>query len=68
MLSYVNRSNPKLKELNMKKVISLVLVCFVMSCTPEVGSEKWCKMMDEKPKGEWTANEASDYTKHCVFN
>ncbi|GLX81979.1 DUF3012 domain-containing protein [Thalassotalea eurytherma] len=52
----------------MKKVISLVLVCFIMSCTPEVGSEKWCKMMDEKPKGEWTANEASDYTKHCVFN
>ncbi|QOL24748.1 DUF3012 domain-containing protein [Thalassotalea sp. LPB0316] len=51
----------------MKKLSSLVFVCFIAACTPEVGSEKWCKMMDEKPKGEWTANEASDYAKHCVF-
>lgn len=21
--------------------------------------------MDEKPKGDWTANEAGDYAKHC---
>ncbi|WP_394201723.1 DUF3012 domain-containing protein [Shewanella waksmanii] len=37
------------------------------ACAPEVGSEKWCKQMSEKPKGDWTANEAADYTKHCVF-
>ncbi|WP_374188947.1 DUF3012 domain-containing protein [Thalassotalea euphylliae] len=41
---------------------------FVSACAPEVGSEKWCKQMSEKPKGDWTATEAKDYAKHCVFN
>jgi hypothetical protein len=36
-------------------------------CAPEVGSEAWCKQMNEKPKGDWSANEATDYAKHCVF-
>ncbi len=37
------------------------------ACAPEVGSEKWCTQMEEKPKGDWTVNEATDYTKHCIF-
>ena len=37
------------------------------ACAPEVGSEKWCAQMKEKPKKDWTAQEAADYTKHCVF-
>ena len=49
-----------------------VLVCgFLLvnlsACAPEVGSEKWCKKMADQPSGEWTANEAADYAKHCVF-
>ena len=36
-------------------------------CAPEVGSEKWCANMKEQPKGAWTANEASDFAKHCLF-
>jgi len=51
----------------MKKIIWVLLAGFLVGCTPEVGSEKWCKMMSEKPKGEWTAQEAGDYAKHCVF-
>jgi hypothetical protein len=39
----------------------------LLGCTPEVGSEKWCTQLNEKPKGEWTANEAADYAKHCIF-
>lgn len=39
----------------------------VSGCAPEVGSEKWCAQLKEKPKGEWTANELADYTKHCLF-
>ena len=27
---------------------------------------KWCEKMDEKDKGDWTANEAADYAKNCV--
>ena len=38
------------------------------ACSPEVGSEAWCKSMKEKPKGEWTANEAGDFAKNCMFN
>ncbi len=37
------------------------------ACAPEVGSEAWCKKQAEKPKGDWTSNEAADYTKHCLF-
>ena len=37
------------------------------ACAPEVGTEAWCQHMDAKPKGDWTANEAGDYAKHCIF-
>jgi hypothetical protein len=37
-------------------------------CEPEVGSERWCKAMAEKPKGDWTANEALDYAEHCLID
>lgn len=45
----------------------LVLVMGLTGCAPEVGSEAWCKQMKEKPSGDWSANEAADYAKHCVF-
>jgi len=46
---------------------ALSFFALIAGCSPEVGSEAWCKKMNEKPKGEWTANEAADYAKHCVF-
>jgi hypothetical protein len=55
----------------MKKLLTLFVATWiaggVSGCSPEVGSEAWCKAMDGKPKGDWTANEAADYAKHCVF-
>ncbi|MDH5187964.1 MAG: DUF3012 domain-containing protein [Rhodospirillaceae bacterium] len=43
-------------------------VAFIISaCAPEVGSDKWCEQMKEKPKGDWTANDAADFTKHCIL-
>lgn len=47
--------------------VALTLVTSLSGCAPEVGSEKWCKQMEDKAKGDWTANEAADYAKHCVF-
>ncbi len=38
----------------------------ILSCAP-VGSEAWCMRMKNKPKGDWTANEAGDYARHCVL-
>jgi len=37
------------------------------ACAPKVGSDKWCANMKAKPKGDWTANEAADYAKDCIF-
>ncbi|GMQ49043.1 DUF3012 domain-containing protein [Vibrio sp. 10N] len=47
--------------------VLVVLGVMALSACTEVGSEAWCQDMQEKPKGDWTANEASDYAKHCIF-
>ncbi|GBE05593.1 MAG TPA: DUF3012 domain-containing protein [Nitrospirae bacterium] len=49
---------------------AVVLACCIFlfaGCSPEVGSDAWCKKIKEKPKGDWTANEASDFTRHCIL-
>lgn len=45
----------------------IMLAGSLTGCAPEVGSEKWCQNMQEKPKGDWSVNEASNYTKHCLL-
>ncbi len=51
-----------------KTLITLSFSILVSACAPEVGSARWCDMMDDKPKGEWTTNEAGEYAQSCVFN
>jgi hypothetical protein len=52
----------------MKKLLPLIVALTLLSaCSPEVGSQAWCDGMKDKPKGDWTANEAADYAKHCLF-
>jgi len=48
-------------------IIFLISLGFASGCSPEVGSDKWCSSMKEKPKGDWTANEAADFTSHCIL-
>ena len=48
-------------------VMMLSLSAVLAGCAPEVGSEKWCEALKEKPKGDWTANELKDFTAHCIF-
>jgi hypothetical protein len=49
--------------------LTLMAACMVLGgCAPEVGSERWCEAMAEKPKGDWTANEALDYAEHCLID
>ena len=54
-----------------RKSYIVLIVALVMgplsACSPEVGSPEWCSDLKEKPKGEWTANEAGDFAKHCLF-
>ena len=54
----------------MKKYLPITLFLVLLAsggCSPEIGSEAWCKSLGEKPKGDWSANEAKDYAKHCLF-
>jgi hypothetical protein len=46
-------------------MVAMLLVLY--GCAPEVGSERWCNGMKEKPKGEWSANEAADFARHCLL-
>jgi len=43
---------------------SLVLMS---ACAPEVGSPRWCEAMRDQPRGDWTANEALEYARHCII-
>ena len=47
--------------------IILLTSIFLFSCSAEIGSEQWCADLKEKPKGEWTTNELTNYAKHCIF-
>ena len=48
-------------------VLATVLSLSLTGCAPEVGSEKWCANLEEKPKGDWSLNEATDYAENCVL-
>ena len=45
----------------------LLLALSLSACAPEVGSEKWCVKIKDKPNGDWTVNEAKAFAKYCVF-
>lgn len=46
---------------------AMTAILLLAACEPEVGSDKWCENMVEKPKGDWTANEAAEFAKSCIF-
>lgn len=48
-------------------VLALMATAFLSACAPKVGSPEWCANMEEKPKGDWSLNEAKDYAKHCIL-
>ena len=68
-LSSLNTITKRVTSMNIvKKTISIGLFsAILLACTPEIGSEQWCKDMKEKPKTDWTANAATDFAKHCIF-
>ncbi|MCI5158277.1 MAG: DUF3012 domain-containing protein [Candidatus Electrothrix sp. AUS1_2] len=55
----------------MKRIVcGVVLVgaaLMLSGCPAQVGSERWCQNMREKPKTDWTAGEAVDFAKHCII-
>ncbi len=51
----------------LKGGVLIVLAVLAAACSAEVGSEAWCQKLSETPKGDWSANEAVDYAKQCIF-
>ncbi|MEH6910277.1 MAG: DUF3012 domain-containing protein [Oceanicoccus sp.] len=51
------------------KLVGLLItsIFLLTACSPKVGSEEWCTQLKEKPKGDWTTNEAGDFARHCIF-
>lgn len=53
------------------RVLSLIALSagLLAACNsePELGSEAWCKMMDTKPKGNWTLEDTGNYAQFCVL-
>ena len=47
--------------------VTLAAVLALSACAPEVGSERWCETMRDEPRGDWSANEALDYARHCII-
>jgi hypothetical protein len=48
-------------------LLGAIVFTAIVACSPEVGSEKWCTNMEEKPGDEWTIKEANNYAKHCIL-
>jgi hypothetical protein len=49
-------------------ILAVLAGCVMLaSCAPKVGSPRWCEAMKQKPRGDWTANEALDFARHCVM-
>jgi len=48
--------------------LSIVTCCLIATfgCSPEIGSDDWCKAMKEKPKADWSPREAADYARYCI--
>ncbi|MHC6530181.1 DUF3012 domain-containing protein [Vibrio proteolyticus] len=52
----------------MKKLVVLLLTVGALSaCSDEVGSKNWCSALRDKPKTEWTGQNAVDFAQYCVF-
>jgi len=48
-------------------IFTLLIALSFSGCSAEPGTKTWCDTMKQKPKGEWTANDATTFTKYCVL-
>ncbi len=49
------------------RAIGLISIILLLSACDRVGSNAWCEKKKEQPKGEWTIDETTQYTKYCVL-
>jgi DUF3012 family protein len=64
----MSRSTRRSRTLAAPGLLAALAVCMALaSCAPKVGTPRWCEAMKQKPRGDWTANEALDFARHCVL-
>jgi hypothetical protein len=51
----------------MRAMAMIAAAAWFAACAPEVGSPRWCDAMRDKPRGDWTANEALEFARSCVL-
>jgi hypothetical protein len=56
-----------MNKLSLTTLLFTALIAFSLSGCTKVGSEAWCAKLKDTPKGDWTANEAADFARHCIF-
>jgi hypothetical protein len=55
-------------EIFMRRVLLAILAATLLgACSPEVGSDAWCKSLKEKNVSDWESQETKDFAKHCIF-
>lgn len=53
----------------MKKwALILIAAASLAACSDSVGTKSWCKSMESTAKADWTAQDAVNYAKYCVFD
>ncbi|MCI5226190.1 MAG: DUF3012 domain-containing protein [Candidatus Electrothrix sp. AX2] len=57
----------KLRKRILCGVVLIGVALMLSGCPAKVGSERWCQNMRDKPKTDWSANEAVDFAKHCII-
>jgi hypothetical protein len=64
---FAEKSMRGVATVTMRALVVASLLAAVAACAPEIGSKRWCAAMRDKPRGDWSANEALDYARHCVL-
>jgi len=54
-------------QVTARAILMVGVTVWLAACAPEVGSERWCEAMREKPHGDWTGNEAVEFARSCVL-
>ena len=49
-------------------LFTLFLALSLSACAPEVGTEAWCEDMEDKPKADWSTNDAKAFGQYCMFD
>ena len=49
------------------RALILTAVTVSLPGCAKVGSDRWCADLKDKPKSDWTVEEAGQYTQYCVL-